>query len=104
MTAPQKPVIDCERFHPSLRVPDVSAAVEFYTQKLGFDVGFTWGTPISMAGVNLGKVQVFIETGTPAPQGAAVYFVVGNADALHDYHKASGVTVTEPPGDPRTST
>lgn len=96
---PNKPVIDCDRFHPVLRVPDVPAAVEFYTRKLGFEVGFTWGEPMTMAGVNLGKVQVMIERGTPAPQGAAVYFVVGNADELHDFHKANGVKIIEPPGD-----
>ena len=30
------PDIDCEQHHPGLAVPDVPAAVEFYTSKLGF--------------------------------------------------------------------
>jgi len=43
-----------------LPVSDVPAAVGFYTNKLGFRLGFTWGDPPSMAGVNLGNVQMFL--------------------------------------------
>lgn len=75
------------------------AAVEFYTTKLGFRPGFTWGTPPSIAGVNLGSVQMFLEQGTPAPRGCSVYFVVGNADELHAFQVAQGVEVIVPPGD-----
>ena len=42
---------------------DVPAAVEFYTKRLGFTLGFTWpeSGPPTMAGVNLGDVQIFLE-------------------------------------------
>jgi len=55
--------------------------VDFYTSKLGFEVGFTWleGESPTMAGVNLGDVHVFLEQGAPNPPGSSVYFVVGNA-------------------------
>ena len=33
--------------------------------------------------VTLGEVQVFLEQGTPNPDGISVYFVVGNADELY---------------------
>jgi uncharacterized glyoxalase superfamily protein PhnB len=79
-----------------IRVPDVLAAVEFYTSKLGFTLGFTWGEPAAMAGVNLGDVQVFLERGTRASGASAVYFVVGDADELYAYHRATGVDVVEP--------
>lgn len=49
-----------------------------------------------MAGVNLGNVQMFLEKGVPAPQGASVYFVVGNADELYEFHRASGVEIVVP--------
>ena len=52
MTSPA-PRIDCERFHASLLAPDLDAAIDFYTNKLGFTFGFTWGDPIRIAGVNL---------------------------------------------------
>lgn len=99
MSVPTPPQVECERLHPGLPVPDVRAAAEFYTNQLGFTPGFTWGDPPSMAGVNLGDVQVFLEQGTPASGGAAVYFVVDDADALFAFHRDNGVQVVEEPGD-----
>ena len=71
MTSPIPPDVDCDKQHASFAVPDVSAAVEFYTTKLGFRPGFTWGTPPTFAGVNLGSVQMFLEQGEPSPRGCA---------------------------------
>ena len=94
------PKIECERVHPGLRVPDVLAAVEFYTERLGFSLGFTWPEreTAAMAGLNLGDVQIFLERGAPGGD-PAVYFVVGNADDLFEAQVAQGVEVLEPPGD-----
>lgn len=99
MTLPTVPDVECEQLHTSLPVSDVLAAVEFYTKKLGFWQAFTWGDPPSIAGVNLGRVQIFLEQGTPNPKGCSVYFVVGNADELYDFQRANGVDIVEPPGD-----
>lgn len=99
MTTPTPPDIDCERQHPSLPVRDVLAAADFYTTKLGFTLGFTWGDPPEIAGVNLGKVQMFLERGTPNPAGCSVYFVVSDADELHEFHRAGGVEIVVPPAD-----
>lgn len=96
---PTPPIVDCEQHHASLCVPDVKAAVDHYTEKLGFWLGFTWGEPPTIAGVNLGKVQMFLELGPPSPQGCSVYFLVGDADELHAFHAAQGVEILEPPGD-----
>jgi catechol 2,3-dioxygenase-like lactoylglutathione lyase family enzyme len=82
-----------------LVVADVSAAVDFYTSKLGFYLAFSEGEPPQFAGVNLDQVQMFLERGTPAPQGCRLYFVVGNADELFAFHQASGVEVVHPPTD-----
>jgi catechol 2,3-dioxygenase-like lactoylglutathione lyase family enzyme len=99
MTKPPAPQVDCEQQHPALRVEDVAAAVDFYTTRLGFHAGFTWGDPPTMAGLNLGSVQMFLEQGTPSPGGCAVYFVVGNADELYEFQRANGVEIMDPPGD-----
>ena len=93
------PVVECEQEHASLAASDIPSAVEFYTQKLGFKLDFTWGDPPGMAGVSLGNVQMFLEKGAPSPAGASVYFVVGNADELFEFHQAGGIEVVEPPGD-----
>jgi catechol 2,3-dioxygenase-like lactoylglutathione lyase family enzyme len=95
------PKVECERLHPTLPVSDVRAAVEFYTTKLGFQLGFTWpeNGPPTIAGVNLGDVQVFLEQGTPNPSGMSVYFVVADADALYEAQRANGVEILLDPGD-----
>jgi hypothetical protein len=50
--------------------------------KLGFWLAFAEGKPPTFAGVNLGDVQVFLERGTPSPQGCSLYFVVNDADVI----------------------
>lgn len=98
-SVPITPRVECERQHPCLSVADVAAAAAFYTTELGFTMGFTWDDPPTMAGVNLGAVQLFLRQGTPSPEGCAVFFVVGDADALFEFQRANGVEIVEPPGD-----
>src|SRR5262245_57683784 len=92
----QAPKIDCDRQHPNLTVADVGAAVVFYTEKLGFTLNFTWGEPTQMAGVMLDKVQMFLSRGKPNPEGCSVYFPVGDADELYEFHRAGGVEIVVP--------
>ncbi len=95
------PKVDCERLHPVLRVQNVREAVEFYTTRLGFTLGFTWpeGPAPTYAGVNLGDVQVFLDQGEPSAAGLEIYFVVSNADELCEAQRANGVEVLVEPGD-----
>lgn len=99
MSTPDRPQVECERHHTTLYVSDLLAAVDFYTSKLGFSPGFTWGDPPTMAGVNLGDAQIFLQQGTPNPKGCVVQFVIGNADDLYEFQHANGVETVEPPGD-----
>lgn len=96
---PDKPQIECERYHAGLQVADIPTAIAFYTEKLGFELGFTWEDPPTFAGVTLGDVQVFLARGEPQPEGCTLYFVVGDADELYDFHRANNVDVVEEPGD-----
>lgn len=91
--------IECSRVHATLAAPDLQAAIDFYTGKLGFQLSFTWGEPATFAGLMLGEVEIFLRAGTPAPEGCSVFFVVGDADELFAFHSANGVEVTEPIGD-----
>jgi catechol 2,3-dioxygenase-like lactoylglutathione lyase family enzyme len=99
MTTAASPKVECEQYHTSLPVSDVLAAADFYTKKLGFWLAFTWGDPPTMAGVNLGHVQIFLEQGTPNPKGCSVSFVVGDADELYEFHRANGIEIVAPPED-----
>jgi catechol 2,3-dioxygenase-like lactoylglutathione lyase family enzyme len=93
------PTIECERFHPTLAVPDVPAAVRVYTEQLGFSPGFTWGDPVTFAGVSLGNVQLFLQQGDPSRARGVISFAISDADAMLAYHTASGVNVVEPIAD-----
>ncbi len=93
------PSIECEHTQTSLAVSDLAAAIDFYVTKLGFLFGFTFGEPATFAGVNLGKVGIFLKEGVPAPSAGAVFFTVGDADTLYEFHRANGVEVVEEIGD-----
>ena len=101
MTSPALPLVECDQIHAVLAVNDVPAAVEFYVNKLGFQPAFTWGEPPTFAGVNLGHVQMFLSKGTPTPsdETSAICFVVGDADALYEVHRANGVEIAQDIGD-----
>jgi catechol 2,3-dioxygenase-like lactoylglutathione lyase family enzyme len=99
MTTLAIPHIDCEHHVPTLAAADIRAAVDFYTTKLGFSLGFTWGDPPEFGGVNLDGVSVHLTKGTPNPKGCWISFLVGDADELYEFHRASGVEIVEPPGD-----
>jgi catechol 2,3-dioxygenase-like lactoylglutathione lyase family enzyme len=95
MTTSAPLFVECDQVHAVLAVSDIPAAIDFYTKKLGFKLAFTWGgDPPTFAGVNIGKVQMFLQKGTPGPKGCSVTFLVGDADQLYAFHRANGVEVT----------
>jgi catechol 2,3-dioxygenase-like lactoylglutathione lyase family enzyme len=96
-TAP--PFIECEQIHAGLAIRDLAASIDFYTEKLGFKLAFPWGDPATFAGMNPGKVQIFLQKGTPNPRGSSVYFLVGDGDLLYEFHRANGVEVAQEIGD-----
>jgi catechol 2,3-dioxygenase-like lactoylglutathione lyase family enzyme len=91
--------VEVEQIRAALRVADLPAAIEFYTTRLGFQHAFSWGEPPTFAGVTLDGAEVFLQSGTPAPQGCSLFFTVGNADELFEFHTSNGVEVVEALGD-----
>lgn len=88
------PWVVCDRMHAGLTVGDIKEAVDFYIEKLGFTLGFLWGEPPHMAGVNLGNVSVHLFKGQPVAEelnGTKVYFVIENVDELYEFHRSNGV-------------
>lgn len=94
-----RPDVECTTCHAILLVADVAASARHYVERLGFRLAFTEGDPPVFAGVNLGHVQLFLEHGTPGPDGCGLYFVVDDADRLHAFQTSQGVTIVEAPGD-----
>jgi catechol 2,3-dioxygenase-like lactoylglutathione lyase family enzyme len=93
------PSVHCEQIIPGLPVKDIHKAVDFYIDKLGFTLGFKWGDPVDMAGMNLGKVQVHLFQNTPQPEVCSVYFIVEDADELFAFQQVNGVNIISPPQD-----
>jgi uncharacterized glyoxalase superfamily protein PhnB len=93
------PTIHCEQLIPGLPVAEIHGAIDFYVNKLGFTLEFTWGDPVDMAGVNMDKVLVHLFQKKTSPQVCSVYFLVEDADALFEFHQANGIEVLEPPQD-----
>jgi len=91
------PFIECDQLHAGLAVSDIPTAIGFYVGKLGFRQAFTWGEPPTLARVNLGNVRIFLAKGTPSPssQTGAVYFLVGDADRLYEFHRVTGVEIAQ---------
>ena len=92
------PDIACERYHAVLCVADLPASIAFYTSKLGFSLDFA--DEPRFAGVSFGEnAQLFLERGTPSPNGCGLYYVVNNADAMCDRCRSAGVTIVTEPAD-----
>lgn len=94
-----RPSVTCDALYPTLRVPDVDAAANFYRDKLGFDVSFRWGDPVIHAGVQLGTVGIHLNQGDPNPDGTWTYLVVDDLDGLFHWYQRNGVTVLDEPTD-----
>jgi catechol 2,3-dioxygenase-like lactoylglutathione lyase family enzyme len=95
VTSPTPPLIECEKMHVTLPVSNLATAIEFYVTKLGFRLGFLWGEPAFFAGITLGEMEIFLREETPGPNAGAVIFMVGDADALYEFHRANGVEAVE---------
>jgi len=91
--------IECDEANSGIVVPDILAAVNFYTERLGFTLGFTWGDPPTFAGVNLDKVRTFFRKGAPDPNGSFTSYLVGDADSLYAFHRSQGVEIAVEIGD-----
>ena len=84
---------------PVIQVPDVSSAVSFYCDQLGFDRDFVVGEPPDHGSVTRGRVG--IQFTLPSKQFSLtdypgwIYLFVENIDALANEYSQRGVTFTQ---------
>ncbi len=93
------PKIHGQWVHPVLQVTNLQETIDFYTQKLGFTVGFRYGEPPTTAGLNLGEAQILAAESPNASPPCHIYFVLQGLNALYEYQRNAGVTITEEPAD-----
>jgi uncharacterized glyoxalase superfamily protein PhnB len=75
------------RVFPVFAVNNLGVALEYYRDKLGFTIAWTWGEPASRAGVALDDIEIQIEdAGHGAPSGPSVVYC--HMTRVEDYYKA----------------
>ncbi|MBS0030970.1 VOC family protein [Chitinophaga sp. 22321] len=87
----------CNLVFPTLLVEDITRSVDFYTGQLGFTLRFTWGEPLSYAGIGLGNTTIHLAKGSPFIKGySEVNFIIDDANEQYQFHRANGVEIVEP--------
>ena len=85
--------------NPILRVADVGASIRYYVEQLGFSLQFSWGEPLSFAGVARDGFEVMLCLEGQGQPGTWFTAWVDDVDALHQEYVASGADVRRAPVD-----
>jgi uncharacterized glyoxalase superfamily protein PhnB len=78
-----------------LGVRDVSAAIGYYRDVLGFTVEFTWSAPPNYAGLTLGEACLHLAESKTVPRGRVCFFCTG-LDNLHRQFVSNDAKITRP--------
>ena len=80
---------------PVFSVRDLVEALEYYQDKLGFSIAWSWGDPPSRAGVALDDIEIQLESaGLGAPPGpSVVYCHMADADSYYEVCLARGAMI-----------
>jgi len=80
---------------PVFTVRDLEEALEFYRDKLGFAIAWTWGDPMLRAGVALDDVEIQLEGGgLGAPPGpSVVYCHMTGVESYYELCRGRGTAV-----------
>ena len=85
---------------PILSVTDLSEALDYYKQVLGFQVGWRWGEPARLASVYRDRVELNLSQSLEAkPAGSKVYFQMAGVDAYYNHITIAGARVAAPLAD-----
>jgi len=93
----EKTLSAISHFAPVIAVPDVQAAMQWYKEKLSFNITFTWNDPIDYAvlkrgeNINLHLTRSSEFSKEKIMRHTMVYFFVSDVDAIHAEFKARGV-------------
>lgn len=88
-----------------IAVPDVTETIQWYKEKLGFKITFTWNTPIDYAVLKKGEnVSLHFSKSEDYSKNkifdtTLVYFFVHNVDAIHAEFVENGVKKISQPED-----
>jgi len=93
--------VKLESVSPILTVHDLSQAIEFYRDTLGFDLAWSWGAPPDIAAVCRDNVEITLTQRADAkPAGAShIYLGITGVDTYYSRISQAGVKIVVPIGD-----
>jgi catechol 2,3-dioxygenase-like lactoylglutathione lyase family enzyme len=81
-----------EAITPRFPVADVETALAYYLDKLGFSLGWKWGSPLTHANVCRDAISLDLISMPPESRGTAMaYVAVAGVDAYYEALTARGV-------------
>ena len=83
---------------PIFQVANLQRAIDYYTRVLGFELGWTWGTPPDRASFCRDSVEITVEV-ERAPVPSMVYVQVNGVDEYFTRIAAAGAIVKVPLAD-----
>jgi len=75
MSTVESPTPRFDAVTPRIPVADVETALDFYVRKLGFDLGWKWGSPPTHANVCRDSISLDLISTPPPRQGTAMAYV-----------------------------
>jgi catechol 2,3-dioxygenase-like lactoylglutathione lyase family enzyme len=87
---------------PILTVRDLSQSRDFFVGKLGFDLDFEWGSPVSYIGLRRDDVVIHAITAPTSwqePGTANISIMISEVDAYHAHCRKQGVEILVEPDD-----
>jgi ankyrin repeat protein/uncharacterized glyoxalase superfamily protein PhnB len=84
---------------PILSVRNISASIEYYVDKLGFQKKWEWGDPVDFACVGRNQVDLFLSLSAQGGPGTWMSIFVQDIDALYETYKKTGAIIRKPPAD-----
>lgn len=85
---------------PIFIVNNPEKARDFYVDKLGFEISFEWGEPLTYLGIKRNHVEIHLNSSTNSPQEAGkgtISIFTDEVDDLFENCKRNGVeTIIEP--------
>lgn len=89
--------IKCSSVYPTLAVPDVETACNWYVERLGFSIRFLWNDPPTHGAVLLDQACLHFWQGTPQLSENWLYFDISDLDEMYNRAVVNCVIVTKPP-------
>lgn len=87
---------------PIFIVNDPEKARDFYVEKLGFEVSFEWGVPITYLGIKRNDVEIHLNSSsnsTQQPGNGTISIFTDEVDNLYENYRSKGVETTIEPAD-----